>query len=135
MSNHIYPQTDEVDKLRLDKIIQKAKDLDVRTKKDLFAKLESSLDLAFGDGNINFSDLSKLLSEAFTNFEQYLATLPDQDAAEGFLHWNHLIFYKHFLKLQPTDSAIDYLKDCLEESKYWLTDRLHNEGVLTKPFN
>lgn len=131
MLNHHYPQTDEVSKERLDKLIFKAKQLSYELKVELFNELEESIRLALENAE-DKADVKSIMTAGFTIFEHQLKSLPDQNGAEGFLHWNHIVFYKRFLKLEKNESVASLLATALHESKYWLVD-LNNFGVLAKP--
>ena len=130
MEGHHYPQTDELSRERLQKLIAKAKAALYIDKVDLFKLLETELYKAAHNGRGN--DVKTILSEGFTAFEHLVKTRADQDVAEGFLHWNHLIFFKHYKTLNQPGQIAQLFAIALEESKYWLTNE-NNEGVLAKP--
>jgi hypothetical protein len=128
---HHYPQTDELSKERLQQLIDKAKGASYDKKVELFALLEQELYNAADNGK--GKDVKNILSEGFTAFEQRLKHRPDQEISEGFLHWNHLIFVKHYKQFNQPQQIAQLFAAALHESKYWLVTPKDNEGVLAKP--
>jgi hypothetical protein len=116
MIKHHYPQTDEVDKDRLYKLVTVARLMPKVVKEEFFYKLVDYLIAAFAKnlkedktntswlifygesvvGKNGTADLKIILSEGFSGFEQWLTKHYDQDAAEGFLHFCHASYYQRY---------------------------------------
>lgn len=91
-------------------------------------------------GKDGVADFQKIMSEGFTNFEHTHTKYDNKEAFEGFLHWNHLFFYKFYkytfepsqqkgsllvFNGKPITAGLrfgidDYIEGSISASKHWL---------------